>query len=117
MTNPPLHVRGILIQMALVTSAQKLFAKSAEVATRRRCLLSQPGVSISDIHLVASAVMVPRPKLIPKLRCLVEAPTYATPSTSANHPLWKAKHVKRRGELTRQDLANGAQFGIAGRQQ
>ena len=115
MTNPPLHVRGILIQMALVTSAQKLFAKGAEV--RRRCLLSQPGVSISDIHLVASAVMVPRPKLIPKLRCLAEAPTYATPSTSANHLVWKAKHVKRRGELTRQDLANGAQFGIAGRQQ
>ena len=48
--------------MALVTSAQQLFAKGAEVATRRRCLLSQPG-SISDIHLVASAVMVPRPKL------------------------------------------------------
>ena len=107
MTNPPLLVRGILIQMALVTSAQQLFAKGAEVATRRRCLLSQPGVSISDIHLVASAVMVPRPKRA----------TYATPSTSANHPVWKAKHVKRRGELTRQDLANGAQFGIAGRQQ
>ena len=47
MTNPPLHVRGILIQMALVTSAQQLFAKGAEVATKRRFLLSQPGV----VHL------------------------------------------------------------------
>ena len=46
--------------MALVTSAPQLFAKGAEVATRRRCLLSQPALSISDIHLVASAVMVPR---------------------------------------------------------
>ena len=116
MTNPPLLVRGILIQMALVTSAQQLFAKGAEVATRRRCLLSQPGVSISDIHLSRLRGDGASP-LIPKLWCLAEAPTYATPSTSANHPVWKAQHVKRRGELTRQDLANGAQFGIAGRQQ
>ena len=57
MTNTPLLVRGISIQMALVTSAQQLFAKGAEVATGD----VPPGVSISDIHLVASAVMVPRP--------------------------------------------------------